>query len=433
MKNTFLLLALILLTSSPAVAANLFVGPAANCNGNGSSWSECASWSSVSFARGNTYYLMDGTYAGKTLSTAENGASPITIKKATPGDFGGGSLPSGISVTGQAVFSSGFTFDTSYWTLDGVRGSWSLNPNDYGFKFADGITYNLFVSKYHAIVTNLTFSHLAAKAPTNDQEKPFFRAYTQVYQVKNLTMSDCLIDGYQAGMQSAGEGNLTSDYWTLERSVLLNGYSRNAGSLQFHGEWINADGKQLTNLVVRYNLFKGADGGMTGTIVANNSTLSGAVVYGNVFDGVSVTNGIISGTSAGKLNSAQVYHNTFLNVTSNTPWVNGGQAGGTGNIAKNNLVYGMTAVLGTGTTSDYNAYFNTTNTPNETNRQIGSGNPFASMTTYSLAAQTEAADTSVPIQYRTDRFGMSGSTRGAVQFNGSGATVPGAPSGLKVQ
>ena len=428
-------LALVLLSLLPVVAsaANVFVGPASRCSGNGTSWSNCRSWDAVSFVRNNTYYLMDGSYSGKTLSVPANGTSAIVIKKATPADYGGDPVPAGVSISGQAVFTSGFTFESSFWTLDGVKGSWSTNPSDYGFKFSDGQTYNLFVSKFDVNLTDLVFSHFAAKAPTGNQEKPFFRLYTQVGQVDNVTLSHSLLDGYQAGMQSSGQGSAINDNWVFEYNVCLNGFSRNDGAIQFHGEWINADGKQLNNLTVRYNLFKGADGGMTGTITANNATINNAVVYGNVFDGVQVTNGIVTGTSEGRLNNAKVYHNTFLSSGSSVPWVNGGQAGGVGNVARNNLIYAMTGSVGSGVTRDYNAYFSTTNSPQEAHGQISTGNPFTDLSTYMLKAATDPGDSAVPIAYRTDRFGIAGLTRGAVQIGTASNVAPEPPTSLVVQ
>src|SRR5688572_14963159 len=51
-------------------AATICVGPSATGNGSGADWNNQAAWGSISFARGNTYYLADGSYSGKTFTTA---------------------------------------------------------------------------------------------------------------------------------------------------------------------------------------------------------------------------------------------------------------------------------------------------------------------------------------------------------------------------
>ena len=348
-----------------------------------------STWSSLTFVRGTTYLLAPGTYPGKTLSTPASGTQLITIK------------PDG---TGQVVFSSGFTFASSYWVIDGVTGSMSTNPADYGFKFTDGRTEIGFVGGTGTQITNITLSHIAAKAPTGDTAKAFFHEYTQVNWINNLTISNSLLDGYQSVVYSRGQGSTPNDNWLIERNMLLNGFSSAAN----HGEWIDIDGKSVTNLVVRYNVFKGANGGMTGSIVANNVNLNGAIVYGNIFDSVSVGNGIVTGTSAGQLNNAQVYNNTFLNSSPGAGWVNGGQKGGTGNIAKNNIIYNMNSSVGSGVTASFN------DTPSSNPFTTVSGYGAASI--YGLAAQTAAADTTVPEQYRTDMNGKVGTSRGAIQY-----------------
>ena len=66
-------------------AANHFVRQGAT--GNGSDWiNACADFTGpcavASLVRGDTYYVADGSYAGRTWNRAESGVSVITIKKA---------------------------------------------------------------------------------------------------------------------------------------------------------------------------------------------------------------------------------------------------------------------------------------------------------------------------------------------------------------
>jgi hypothetical protein len=86
-------------------------------------------------------------------------------------------------------------------------------------------------------------------------------------------------------------------------------------------------------------------------------------------------------------------------------------------MARNNLIYNMSGAPGTGVTDDYNAYFSTSNTPSESHGQVGSGSPFVNSSggNYALVNQTNAADTGVAAQYRTDMTGKVGTNRGAMQ------------------
>ena len=188
---------------------------------------------------------------------------------------------------------------------------------------------------------------------------------------------------------------------------------------------IDANYGGMQNPIIRYNVFRGYSSdpnntGQTGTIVANNSDVTGAVIYGNVFDTTRTANGIITGTSQGKMSNAKVYNNTFLNAyPSSGAWLGGGQAGGTGNVAYNNLFYNMEAALGSGSTSDYNAYFSTTSSPAEAHKQTGSGNPFNNSAgyDYTLKANTTAGN-ALASPYNVDPKGNSRTTwtRGAFEY-----------------
>jgi chitodextrinase len=358
-----------------------------------------STWSSTTFVRGNTYVLSSGTYAGRTLSTPESGTQAITIK-------GTGS--------GQVVFSSGINITSSYWNIDGVTGSMSSDPNAYGFRFADGLTNGFFIgdSSYRTF-SDITISHVAAKAPTTDVEKIFLEVGTQVTAVNRLTLNHSLLNGYQGGVNIHG----SADGWIFERNVALNGASTDA----HHGEWFNSSGN-TTNAIVRYNLFKGNSGSMTGIIVANNGPLNGVEVYGNIFDTVMVGNGIVAGTTAYPLNNAKIYNNTVLNSSLLGDWVG---FGGSGNIVKNNLIYNTRASVSAGVAASYNAYFSATNVPTEATGQIGTGNPFVNSAAgnYSLISATNAGDTTIAAQYRTDMSGLVGTMRGASQTAGTVVTT----------
>src|SRR5882672_257443 len=108
------------LESISASGAIVCVGPSATGNGSGVDWNNLKAWSGTP-SRGDTWYLVDGGYAGKTLNTAHSGTTVITIKKATVAEHGG--ISTGWSDTlgdGQATMPS-LTIQTGYWVVDGQQ------------------------------------------------------------------------------------------------------------------------------------------------------------------------------------------------------------------------------------------------------------------------------------------------------------------------
>lgn len=431
-----------------ANAANHYVLSGATGNGSGNDWTNACtdfagSCTVSSLVRGDIYYVGKGTYAGRTLNTATSGTSLITIKGATVADHGtdtGWSNGSSVSTTdggGPAVWSGMITITTSYWVFDGSVGpNFDTNPGHYGFSFgttlSQAFTLGLTgtVSNNGPAVTTITLSHLYGKATSNDVEKEFLEGAISGGAHSNVTISHCLLDGWQGLFMTKGQSGTAYSNWIVEYNVLLNGFSSSAN----HGEWINPNERPLSNAIIRYNIFRGYSGtaGQTGTIVANNSDNNGAMIYGNVFDSLLVGNGVITGTSSGNLNNAVVYNNTFLNTTVAADNPIGGSGQGSGNVAYNNLIYNMSASVGAGFAHDYNAYFSTTNTPSEAHGQVASSNPFANLAagTYLLASDT-APWTPLPSPYNIDPNGLTRtSSRGGYQFGTSNLPAP--PTGLTV-
>ncbi|MGZ6395252.1 MAG: hypothetical protein ACXWQA_13700 [Pseudobdellovibrionaceae bacterium] len=360
------MLTAILFISESAMAANHYIRSGATGANNGSDWSNAYTALPTTLVRGDTYYIAGGSYAGKTFDTPVSGTSVITIKGASVADHG---IATGWSDTysvenAQAVWTSQVTFSTSYWMFDGSVGPlWSRTPSQYGFLFSP-MQYSILVSAANAITTNVVISHIAATAPSGDMEKLFVSTYS-LKPTNYITISHSYLNGWQNAYVASSDG-LTMDNWVFEYNMCLNGFSSPA----HHGEWLNNNYGYMTNQTTRYNWFEGAQNG-TGVIVANNNDNVDAKIYGNVFKDIAEGNGIITGTSAGNLVSPQVYNNTFINCTSGG-WI-GGNTTGTP-VVYNNLIYNMDASASV--TTDYNAYFQTTNTPSEAHGQIGSGSPF---------------------------------------------------------
>jgi hypothetical protein len=441
MKRFFLLFTLVMIPGL-ATATNHYVLSSAKGTGSGADWTNaCTDFTGScavgSLVRGDTYYVGTGTYSGRTFNTSASGTSVITIKGATVADHGtdtGWTAAFSVSTAdggSQAVWTNEVDFTTSNWTFDGSIGPlWDTTPADYGFKFSDGLSRGSTlgvsgsVSNNGPAISNITISHISALATSNDVEKEFIEGASSGGAHSNCTVSHSLFNGWQGLVMTKGQSGTAYSNWVIEYNVMLNGSSTSAN----HGEWINPNERPIDNWTIAFNLFRGYSGsaGMTGTIVANNSDNDNSQIYGNVFDGLRVGNGVITGTSQGKLNNALVYNNTLLNMTSDSGNAIGGTGQGSGNVALNNLFYNTSAQMGGGFSSDYDAFYSTKNTPSEAHGQTGSGNPFVNSAggNYELTADTSAwSALSVPFNIDADAVSRI-SSRGAYQFSStSGASV----------
>lgn len=401
--------------------ANWYVRDGAS--GSGTSWSDAydqLTSAETAASRGDTIYVADGSYSGVTFNTATSGTTVITIKKATIADHGTETGWDNAYGDGQATIAS-VIFNSSYWVLDGVTGDgFSTLPADttgsnYGFYISDDT--GPVAGGVAAAADNITIRHCYLLGVSGDFQKWAIYLDTFVNSVDNWTISHCLMDRWSNGIAFGGPSESTG--WVFEYNVCLRGLS----TVSNHGEWINASSGSPTGIVIRYNLFKGMESGaLTACIVANNTDLSDAKIYGNVFQDLAIGNGVISGTSAGSLINADIYNNTFIDCETG-PWVGAGSSS-TGQDARNNLVYSQNGARSV-TTGDYNYYIDTTNTPSETNDQTGTGDPFVDLAggDYRLAVNSDTGvDLGAP--YNVDATGATRSTwtRGAFEFNSGDPT-----------
>ena len=447
MKIRILIICMLILPTL-AFASNHYVLPSPGTGTNaGTDWANACSDFTGNCApgrmvRGDTYYVGGGSYSGtgSPFNVAASGTSVISILGATAANSGtvaGWSASYSVSST-PATFTNGIEFDTSYWVWDGTVGpAFDYTPSHYGFSFGSGVLSQAVTigtagssGSCGSAVSNVTIAHFYGKPTSSDVEKEWEEGNTYGGVLTNITITNFLIDGWQGLFMTKSGGCSSTPYtgWIVQYGIMLNGFSSSAN----HGEWIDPNERAISGLIVRYNVFRGHSGsaGMTGTIVANNSDNDGAQIYGNVFDGLLVGNGVITGTSAGNLNNAVVYDNTFLNTTVATNNPIGGSGQGNGNVAHNNLIYNMSASFGGGFTNDYDSFFSTSDTPSETHGQTGSGNPFVNSSSYNYALSSDTATwTPLPAPYNVDPDGVTRtSSRGAYQLVSTGAPAP--PTGL---
>ena len=415
-------------------AATICVGPSATGNGSGADWNNQAAWGSISFARGNTYYLADGSYSGKTFTTAASGSTYITIKKATVGDSAVQSIAGWTSTLGdgQAAFTSSCNFSSSYWIFDGVKGGGFSNgapdksPGNYGFVFTD-VAFPLNVYNTSANISDVTLSHVASTAPTGDVEKHFVRTHNATRSVIRMTVSYCYAYGFNNYTWGTSAGIAHLD-WIHEHNVFLDLYCTAA----HHGEFLNNNFGNIQNWTIRHNWLEGIRSGSvqpTMIVGALNGDSGPYYIYGNVFKDVTFTDGGICAVNNGygpHTLSGAVYNNTFVNAKSSYSGVQiVGGAGANSMTVQNNLFVNMPVSEGTSGVFSHNAYYNTSSRPSESSQQILSSDPFvsASAANYRLTVGTSAGAV-LPGPYDKDGEGNSRGAdgtwdRGAFEWTGS--------------
>lgn len=407
--------------------ANKYIRAGATGTASGDDWTNAyTTLSGITLTRGNVYYIATGSYAGRTCNTAASGTTLITIKGATVADHGtdtGWQASYSVSAAdggSQALFTSSISFQTSYWVFDSTvypptpAHSTARTKTAYGFRYTNEANpftvYNL-----SAAITTITIKGVSGTAPGTDIEKFFIATNNETLSVDVLTVSHCYGDGYSNFTWGTSAGLAMSD-WTHEYNLITNGYS----SASNHGEDLNNNYGDMVRWTIRWNWFEDRGSG-TACIVALNGDITSYYIYGNVFFNMTVGDGcctgIINGNGTQELRGV-VYNNTFVQQPGSTGgWI------GTASLStvRNNLLYDMSAGIGSGTASSsvqYTAYFDTTNTPSavtEPTRYVGSGSPFTDLVgkDYTLTSAVAAAMTAgetLASPYDVDMFG---NTRGA--------------------
>jgi hypothetical protein len=393
MKTITLIIA-ISLWAATSQAATVCVGSSATGDGSGADWNNMAAWSSISFVRGDTYLIKGGsTYNARTLNTAVSGTTPIYILGATTANAG--SIPgwsNSYSVDkseggSQASFGYSFSITTSYWVWDGTAGpKFSSDPTAYGFYVntsayggsseLDGI---LVGNMSNQTITDITLAHFSAIAPSQNITKECIALGPGSTGgiVNNFTASNFYVSGWEGFVMTANGGSAISGM-IVQYGMFMNHWASSA----HHGEWINANSREITNDIIRWNHFENYTAGttnFTSNIVANNSKHTYCQIYGNVFYNTLTTNDLIGDTSVAPMQNCQIYNNTFVSNTVAMNVAIGGQRGdSTGNTVYNNLFYNQANASVISWTRDYNAYFSSGSGNGETHKQVGSGSPFVS-------------------------------------------------------
>jgi hypothetical protein len=413
----------LLLASSAARAAEVCVGPAASGDGSGTDWNNMKAWTATP-ARGDTWYLADGSYPGKTFDVPASGTTPITIKKATASDHGPAAGWNDTMGDGQAAFTSAIQFDSPHWVFDGRTGGGPGHWNgDFGFKItsADDALANVRIG-YDKTADDITVRHvdLQGKGSVSTQGGSYSNDAVAIYSSSDITVSYAWIHGAGRCPFYIDTANSVFEY------VYVESYH---GSGDVHSEvasiW-NFGDLPIGDITFRHNLITHIVS--TGGLMFDNSSnpSSHLYVYGNVFykpagDTWEEANGVIGGWTGGggeEMHNVWVYNNSFINIDqsilSTLPKI------ASGSRAQNNLFYNSTAPsFDKFPTHDYNHFVSSGGTAGEANGTSADGDPFvdAAKLDFTLSANT-APGTNLGAPFDVDGLGHTRTTwtRGAYEY-----------------
>jgi hypothetical protein len=475
-----LLLTVLAALSVQSFAACHAVGPTATGNGSGSDWNNRMNKLPATLVRGDTYYLMDGSYGQYNFTTS--GTSVITVKKAQSYDYGRASdgcpndISAGWNASTMGASQAVFTFignnqlnGISYITIDG-NGRWSgvgcgTSPmanqpaSDCGIKLtstkSSGNAMWLGTSSSggnRMVGWNLRYVEWQGGGdnPTDEQNGIYCPGGCDSLLMEHLWWHESGTDFFKIPFANGV---------TLRYSHVKQNYD----SSTFHGQmWMSEGG--VNNLNIYSNLFQDIQG--TAWFTFNSGgTATNINIYNNIFLRTpgstrgSTSNGIIacinSHTCGGPV---QFIGNTVVNATADYSnqglGINNENAGGH-YVWQNNLFYGAQCsavgfnMAGTGTTltEDHNSYLNcgTPGTRSGAGDLVvtsGSPNPFTNWTGYDFTLTANNANWSnglaLASPFNVDlagalRPGSSGTwNRGALQYSSSVAQLPAPPTSVTV-
>lgn len=419
MKN--LLITALLLISFTVRAADICVGASSSGNGSGSDWNNMAAWSSVSFTRGNTYWIADGSYGSKTFSTAASGTNRIKIRKATVAEHGTDTGWDNSYGDGQAVFTSPLRFATSFWDFDGVKrndSNWK-DADAYGFQINDSDKVQIYNNE-NPNVTNIWVNCVYLKgkntALSNSGDEGrrhiFLEKWEPAGWYPNWRISSNYFRYGNVGIHARHAYGMTIEY---------NAFSDNLNNSENHGECLSGYTDGNDDFVIRFNQVSN----YIGTAAWAVNTADDWQVYGNLYVDCEFGDGFI-GFIGGSSSGFQIYNETVIR-----PKIYVRQASlGSSSVVKNCLFF--MGALGTPTFSGVTvSYCGFSGSGTGSNAQTSMSTSIFedySGGDFRLAAATEAGEV-LSAPFNTDMLGQTRGAdgtfdRGAFEFNAGGDPEP---------
>lgn len=432
--GAWLVLLMSLFGTLNAQAAIHYVRQGASGSGNGNDWASAYASLPNTLVRGDTYYIAAGSYPGKTFNTPASGNAIITIKKATESDHGANTGWQSSYGSGQAIFNSQLSFQSSNWLLDGQTGGGAGNwSTGFGFKVKETGDANAVIkvgnSGSEPRYNNITIRHIdiQGKGASGSAGGSASNDGVAIYGGSSFTLSyawfhgigRCPVFGYSQGV-------------LLFEHIYVSDYNY-FGSNGVHSEVASLGQNSVDDFTWRYSLV--TDIKSTGGLMWNSKNNKNAhmYVYGNIFYKPAgakweKANGVVGGwtsASTAEFRNVSVYNNTFINVDQDS--LSGLPQAYSNNVAYNNIFYNSQSPnFAKFATHDYNHFINSGGTHSEANgSSTTSEDPFsnASGLDFRLKAATPAGK-SFSSPYDSDPSGtVRGSDktwdRGAFEFGGN--------------
>jgi hypothetical protein len=311
-----LLVLLMALIASPALAANWYVRPSGG-TGSGSSWT--AAWNGLgaiqwgSVACGDTIWVAGGSYS-QSLSLTKTGCastSRVYIRKARADAAectGAAGWSSAYDSTVHQTRSSINVSNANYMVVSG-RTSASGGANGWWIDFTGATSGTGIEWPNDATGSNNTLEYIDIQGPGNITYSSDGRGIdaTPFSSASGNLFSHLKIWNWESGIYNAGINNSTFEYIDEFDIMAVNWSS-------FHPNGIYISGS--ANGVVRYSKFhKGPGGNGTGEgiFVEQSGNANGWQIYGNVFYDLTSTLKAIEITAP--VSGWKIYNNTFVNIT----------------------------------------------------------------------------------------------------------------------
>lgn len=273
-----------------SLAANHYIRAGAAGLSNGSSWDNAwTSFSSVTWTRGDTYYVAGGTYNGDvSIPTAESGANWITVKKANSADNAGDAGWNSSYASTQAVINGRLSISNGYIEIDGVTGS---QTSGHGIKIyldGDRTGFNAVIAYSSSTTSPRHLHHLDIEGPGYDYGSSggdgiYWNSATALS--KGMHISNCWIHEIPRNGMTLGtiEGTSYADYGLLLEDNVL---ERNGGvGMRYpnvHGQTIQFYSRPLIYAIFRNNTFRNATGQSYISILGGVTT-DHIRIYNNLF------------------------------------------------------------------------------------------------------------------------------------------------------
>ncbi len=281
--NKYLLIFFIIVFSSVnAYGAKHYINTACVTACDGSTWEKgWATFGSVTWTRGDTYYVAGGTYNEDVTIPSKVGTSWITVKKANATDNSGDPGWNPSYATTQAVIAGNMSVDANYVEIDGVTGS---GTSGHGIKINPSTLTNVlkldnYAGPYHIHHLELKGNGFAAGATSSDGL--YYNLGTKGFHVSYCWIHEVTRNGVTIG---SSIGTSYSDYGMLFENNVV---SETGGCTNpdVHGQGIQI-GYNSTDayLIIRNNTFRNILGSaMIAYLGGAGANHSNSRIYNNIF------------------------------------------------------------------------------------------------------------------------------------------------------